>query len=127
MPPGILRLRTYSTQQWFGQAYAKPDAPPVPSKGGCETASIATTTPALFSVFSLVVLMANRMIRDGKVPIQCYPWYQKSEATFSDVIAMVRRDIWQSRYCEDSGLRGESPIFRSHFLQTLIETVCYAG
>ncbi len=89
--------------------------------------AIARTTPALFSVFSLVVLIANRMIKDGKVPIQKNPWYQKSEATFSDVIAAVRRHIWESRYCEDSGLRGKSPIFKGDFLATLIETVCYAA
>ena len=89
--------------------------------------AIARTTPALFSVFSLVVLMANRMIKDGKLPIQEYPWYHKSEATFSDAIAIVRRDIWQSRYCANSSRRGESLISSGAFLDILLQTVCYAA
>ena len=64
--------------------------------------AIARTTPILFSLFSLVVLITNQLIKDGKVPVQDYAWYKKSEATFSDVIGLVRRHIWSSRYYANS-------------------------
>ena len=89
--------------------------------------AIARTTPVLFSLFSLVVLMANHMIQDGKLPIQKYPWYDKSQATFSDAIAIVRLDIWQSRYYANSSGRGESPLSDRAFFRILLQTVCYAA
>jgi lambda repressor-like predicted transcriptional regulator len=29
-------------------------------------------------------------------------WYRKSEATFSDVLAMVSRVLWAEKYCTNS-------------------------
>ena len=52
--------------------------------------SIARTTPALFAMFSIIVLMALKMLKDTTMPIMKYAWYKKPEATFSDVIAFVR-------------------------------------
>ena len=89
--------------------------------------AIARTTPVLFSLFSLVVLMANHMIKDGRLPIQKHAWYQKSQATFSDAIAIVRRDIWRSLYYANSSRRGESSISGAAFLNILLQTVCYAS
>jgi hypothetical protein len=48
----------------------------------------------LLGLYSLVVLMANAPRPDGKVPIRQTAWYIKMEATFSDVLAMVRRHLW---------------------------------
>ena len=54
--------------------------------------AIARTTPALFALFSLVCLMAHRLVGLGHaLPIRVTAWYRKSEATFSDVLAMVSR------------------------------------
>jgi len=89
--------------------------------------AIERTTPVLFSVFSMVVLMANRIIKDGEVPIQQYGWYKKSAATFSDVIAVVRRQIWKSRYLGQSSRSHESSSFPDDFHDILIDTVCRAS
>ncbi len=89
--------------------------------------AIARTTPMLFSVFSLVVLMANNLIEDGRLPIQKYPWYHKSQATFSDAIAVVRQDIWRARYYANSPRRRESLVFDHAFLKILLQTLCYAS
>lgn len=56
--------------------------------------AIERTTPCLFGLYSLVALMANALHPDGKVPIQQTAWYEKKEATFSDVLATVRRHLW---------------------------------
>jgi len=56
--------------------------------------AIERTTPCLFGLYSLVALLANALHPDGKVPIQQTAWYEKEEATFSDVLATVRRHLW---------------------------------
>lgn len=61
--------------------------------------AIARTTPALFALFSLVCLMAHRLMAMGHaLPIRVTAWYRKSEATFSDVLAMVSRRLWAEKY-----------------------------
>ena len=65
--------------------------------------AIARTTPALFALFSLVCLMAHRLVAMGQVlPIRVTAWYRKSEATFSDVLAMVSRVLWAEKYFTNS-------------------------
>ncbi len=65
--------------------------------------AIARTTPALFALFSLVCLMAYRLVAMGQVlPIRVTAWYRKSEATFSDVLAMVSRVLWAEKYFTNS-------------------------
>ena len=65
--------------------------------------AIARTTPALFALFSLVCLMAHRLVALGQaLPIRVTAWYRKSEATFSDVLAMVSRVLWAEKYFTNS-------------------------
>ncbi len=61
--------------------------------------AIARSTPALMGLFSIVCLIALRLISKGKELIpQTTAWYQKTGVTFSDVLTFVRRHIWSSRY-----------------------------
>ena len=65
--------------------------------------AIARTTPALFALFSLVCLMALRLVTMGHaLPIRVTAWYRKSEATFSDVLALVSRVLWAEKYFTNS-------------------------
>jgi hypothetical protein len=65
--------------------------------------AIARTTPALFALFSLVCLMALRLVAMGHaLPIRVTAWYRKSEATFSDVLALVSRVLWAEKYFTNS-------------------------
>jgi len=89
--------------------------------------AIARTTPVLFSLFSLVVLMANKIVKNGEVPIQSYSWYKKPEATFSDVIAIIRRQIWEGRYLKQSSRERDSSLFTADLRDILIEIVCWAS
>jgi hypothetical protein len=58
--------------------------------------AIERTTPCLFGLFSLVVLMAQRL-HPQTLPLQESRWYSKEEATFSDVLAAVREHLWSAR------------------------------
>src|SRR5438552_323942 len=56
--------------------------------------AIERSTPCLLGMFSLVALFGKALHPDGKVPVQRTAWYHKTEATFSDVLAQVRRQLW---------------------------------
>ncbi len=55
--------------------------------------AIARTTPCLLALFSLVTLWANDLFVRGLVQPRRAAWYAKSNITFSDAIAAVRRQI----------------------------------
>ena len=88
--------------------------------------AIARTTPALFAMFSIVVLIAIEMLKDKTMPVLECAWHKKSDATFSDVIAFVRRHIWMARYLVNSSQNPDSSYFRDDFLDALLDQVCYA-
>jgi hypothetical protein len=58
--------------------------------------AIARTTPCLFGLFSLVVLFVYKLHTDGQVPLLTTAWYQKTEATFSDCLALTQKHLWRS-------------------------------
>lgn len=87
--------------------------------------AIARTTPALFGIFSIIVLMANEMLKHDKLNIATCAWYKKKDATFSDIIAYVRKRIWQSRYSTNSTESDDCTYLQDNFLGALIELACY--
>ena len=70
--------------------------------------AIARTTPCLMALFSLICLFAIEMLKNQSLPILSTAWYnKKAEATFSDILAFVRRNIWAENYFNDSTFDGE--------------------
>jgi len=55
--------------------------------------ALARTTPCLFGLFSLVVMIA-KLLHPETLPLSQSAWYAKEEATFSDALAAVRRRLW---------------------------------
>jgi hypothetical protein len=70
--------------------------------------AIGRTTPCLLGLFSLVVLLTNKLQPDGKVPTLTAAWYAKPEATFSDCLILVRKHLWRSLNYVDSAPKAES-------------------
>jgi len=60
--------------------------------------AIARTTPARFDLFSLVCLIGLRLFNSQSLTPQRTAGYPKTEATFADVLAAVRRHRWAGRY-----------------------------
>ena len=89
--------------------------------------AIARTAPALFGMFSIVVLIALELLKSKTMTILTCAWYKKSDATFSDVIALVRRHIWYSRNYNKSLNVPDSTYFQGNLLETLLDLVCYAA
>jgi len=64
--------------------------------------AIERTTPCLFGLFSLLVLWA-KVRHPDQLPVRQTSWYPKQSATFSDVLAAVRRDLCSSPNYASSG------------------------
>ena len=57
--------------------------------------AIARTTPALFGLFSVVTLAADVLIgQEGRLTARSTAWYDKTNPSFADAIALVRRYLW---------------------------------
>jgi hypothetical protein len=89
--------------------------------------AIARTTPTLFGLFSLVTLMADRLIKGEVKPVRVAAWYAKERPTFSDAIATVRRCLWNG--CHFSTLSPNSKVLKvpRSLLERLTDAVCYAA
>ena len=83
------------------------------------------STPCLFGLFSIVVLMAQTLFPHD-LPVRQAAWYTKSEATFSDVLASVRRTLWTPTNCNTSGAQADSAPFPPELILSLIEIACYS-
>jgi hypothetical protein len=58
--------------------------------------AILRTTPALLGLFSLVTLWAARLEAEHGIVPEWVRWYPKRTPTFSDALALVRRELWTS-------------------------------
>jgi hypothetical protein len=58
------------------------------------TLAVARTSPAILGLFSLVTLLAHHLLATDSLPVRSTAWYDKSSATFSDVLAFVRSYLW---------------------------------
>lgn len=58
--------------------------------------AIQRTTPALFALFSIITLCGHQLLGQTPPPIRTAAWYTKPEATFSDILSLVRRSLWRA-------------------------------
>jgi hypothetical protein len=87
--------------------------------------AIERTTPCLFGVFSLVVIMA-KMLYPQSLPIRQAEWYEKDEAAFSDVLAAVRRHLWEGANNSYSSKGDEMILIPRSALFSLLDVACYS-
>jgi len=89
--------------------------------------AIARTTPALFGLFSMVTLMADRLIKAEVKPVRTAAWYEKQTPTFADAIAIVRRYLWSSCHFSMSGNKRDVVKVPRSLLERLTDAVFYAA
>lgn len=92
---------------------------------GWSERTMQRTTPCLFGLFSLVVLMAYRLHAD-RVPVRQAAWYPKSGATFSDVLASVRRALWTPLEYTPVPSDPDLLLIARSTWQSLLEIACYS-
>jgi hypothetical protein len=89
--------------------------------------AIARTTPALFGLFSLVTLLAHRLLEDQPCPVRRAAWYAKTWPTFSDTLALVRHYLWtQTDFRLSSGQDDRQKVPRA-LVDHLAHLLCYAA
>ena len=87
--------------------------------------AIERTTPRLFGLFSLVALFGAALAADGPPPNRQATWYQKPAATFSDILALVRRHLWANFDFPTSRSDPDVVLVPRSTLAQLAHAVCY--
>lgn len=88
--------------------------------------AIARTTPILLALYSLLVLLAHHLTLNQPFPVRSAAWYTKSQPTFSDVIALVRRHLWRHLQFPNSQHNTRLVPFPISVLDSLLDSLCYA-
>jgi hypothetical protein len=89
--------------------------------------AIARTSPALLGLFSFVTLLAHALSFNQPLPVRSAAWYHKSQPTFSDAIAFVRRYLWLHLKFPNSPAQLRLVAFPEPLVQGLMDTLCYAA
>jgi len=88
--------------------------------------AIARVTPILLGLFSWITLLAHQSQAKGAIPVRRAAWYAKPTPTFSDTIALVRRQIWQHwNYCRSSS-EPDMQLFQPDLINRFFDAVCYS-
>ena len=89
--------------------------------------AIRRTTPALLGLFSLVTLFAHQPMTRSIRDVRRTAWYRKTCPTFSDALALVRKELWASATFRRSSQNTETVKVPRAFVEHLTETLCYAA
>lgn len=89
--------------------------------------AIGRTTPALFGLYSFVTLMAHGLLEAEARVVRSAAWYAKVRPTFSDALAVVRRELWSSCHFAMSEPDPEMVKIPRSVFERLTEAVCYAA
>ena len=89
--------------------------------------AIGRSTPALMGLYSIVSLTTEALMKSEAIVVRRAAWYAKTQATFSDAIAMVRRQLWSHCYFSTSGQNLDVIKIPRSLFERLTEAVCYAA
>lgn len=89
--------------------------------------AIARTTPCLLALYSIVTLAAQHLLSTGQIYRRCAAWYPKPQATFSDTIAGVRRELWSHAYFSISNKEVDMVKIPRPLVDRFIDSPCYAA
>ena len=89
--------------------------------------AIARTTPALLGLFSLVTLWAHDLYARGTSAPRTASWYSKPLPTFSDALAVVRRELWMHHDFRTSAPMPDLVKLPRPAINALIGAACYAA
>jgi hypothetical protein len=87
------------------------------------------TTPALLGLYSLIALWAHGLIGVPSIAVRSHPtaWYVKSQPTFSDAIAAVRRGLWTPQDLSTSRPGHETVEISARSVNRFVDTLCLAA
>jgi hypothetical protein len=90
--------------------------------------AIQRTAPALLALFSLVTLFAHQPMAQGSGIVRQTGWYRKNYPTFSDALALVRKELWaqEEAFC-GSAQQTDTVKVPRELMERLTDAVCYAA
>ena len=88
--------------------------------------AIRRTAPTLLGLFSLVALIAHRQREQTTNAVRRAAWYDKRYPTFSDALALVRKELWAQEEMSFCGSAQElDPVkVPREFIERLTDAVC---
>jgi len=91
--------------------------------------AIQRTTPLLMGLYSILILIAIKMNKVRALVVhETTSWYDKQgELTFTDIIVIVRREIWSKRYFSKSANNDEFEKFSGQEIEHLIYQLSLAA
>jgi hypothetical protein len=90
--------------------------------------AIQRTAPALLALFSVVTLFAHQHMTKGVQTVRRTAWYRKSYPTFTDALALVRKELWAHEETFCGSLRGADTLkVPRQFVERLTDALCYAA
>ena len=89
--------------------------------------AIRRTTPALLGLFSVVTLFAQQRIVRSTEAVRRAAWYRKPHLTFSDALALVRKELWAQETFRGSIGKPDTVKVPRAYVEHLTEALCYAA
>ena len=91
--------------------------------------AIRRTAPALLALFSLVTLFAHQNKARMLQAVRRAAWHEKEHPTFSDALALVRKELWAQEQATFYGSPSETDTVKvsREFVERLTDAVCYAA
>jgi hypothetical protein len=90
--------------------------------------AIARTTPVLFALYSLCVLIGNSLIKEGRVGIERTAWYTKEEIKFSDILTGIRKYTLETMYfCKELFSRETEQKSNANFINRVMDLFLHAA
>jgi phosphoglycerol transferase MdoB-like AlkP superfamily enzyme len=91
--------------------------------------AVLRTTPALLGLFSLVTLLAHQRLTSDSLTgdLRQAAWYAKSAPTFSDALALVRRQLWTQMRFPTLPYTADPAKVPQALLDHLTNLLCYAA
>jgi hypothetical protein len=78
-------------------------------------------------LFSLVTLFAHQPMTRSMGAVRRAAWYLKPRPTFSDALALVRKELWAHATFRRSPADTDTVKVPREFVEHLTETLCYAA
>jgi DDE superfamily endonuclease len=91
--------------------------------------AIRRTAPAMLALFSMITLLAHQYMAERSNVVRGAAWYDKRKPTFSDALAVVRKELWaaEQESFYGSSAQTETVEIPREFLERLTDAVCYAA
>jgi hypothetical protein len=89
--------------------------------------AIARATPCLLALFSLVTLLADRLVHQGTLPLPQDAWYRKKHPTFADALAAVRQYYWKQMGFRVSRRKDQMRKLSPALRESLLYVLCRAA